>query len=311
MAGRRRKSAEPDRELVLQGFPRLSREVKDLVASRSKGTKVLVLRLRVLNLLRGYKTLTVRMCFYRLVSLFDYPNDVRFYKRLQYSLKVLRRALPNVNEKFEDPTRPLRLPKDPYRRLELWTEKTALEYMLRGQAKKYHVPILAERGFGSLSMFWKAVRRAARRKVKRILFISDHDPSGLEIDAVTRRETPVQVERIAITIEQIQRYRLPSIRVKRKDSRADRYMEQFGDNAWEVEALPPRALLRIVDRKLKENVPKQVLEEIRLQEEAERVTKPLEKRLIGRIREAARRLKARGIPDEEILRRLSESFGFT
>jgi hypothetical protein len=44
-----------------------------------------------MDLLLKYATITVRMVFYRLVSIFDYPNDRRFYKRLGYSLKRVRK----------------------------------------------------------------------------------------------------------------------------------------------------------------------------------------------------------------------------
>ncbi len=294
---------------LLRGFPRIDYQIKQLIAGISKGHRVLLLRLRIIELLHSYASITVRMVFYRLVSLYNYPNDRSFYKRLGYSLKRLRKLFPEVNEKFEDPTRPVRGIRMPNPKLELWLEKLSLEFFLRRLAEKYHVPTLAERGFGSITMFHRAVERAARRGVRKILFISDHDPSGLKIEEVTRREMSIHIERIALTMEQIRKYRLPSIRVKRKDSRAKRYIAKFGDNAWEVEALPPRVLLRIVEEKLTENIPEAFLEELRLKEEAEKVTRPFERRLIEEIRSDAVEMKREGVSDAEILRRLREKYG--
>ncbi len=128
------------------------------------------------------------MLFYRLVSLHRYDNDRNFYKRLQYSLKILRKLLPELNQKFEETTRMVSRPDAPRPPIELWVEKSSLEFFLRRWASRYHVPILAERGFGSITMFVKATRRAERRGVNKILFISDHDPSGLMINRVTGRE---------------------------------------------------------------------------------------------------------------------------
>ncbi|MCP8312923.1 MAG: hypothetical protein H3Z53_00915 [archaeon] len=229
--------------------------------------------------------------------------------RLGYSLKRLRKYFPDVHRKFEDPSRPIRIPWLPIREIELWLEKSSLEFFLRRLAERYHVPTLAERGFGSLSMFRKAIERAKRRGVRKVLLISDHDPSGLKIDEVTKREMPIEVERIALTMDQIRKYRLPSIRVKRKDSRAKKYIGKFGDNAWEVEALPPRTLLHIVEHELRKNIPREFLEELRLTEEVFKITKPLEKRLVERLREEAIKLKQEGISDEEILRRLKRKYG--
>jgi hypothetical protein len=45
--------------------------------------------------------------------------------------------------------------------------------------------------------------------------------------------------------------------------------------AWEVEALPPQVLLRIVRQKIRENIPKQLIKEIRTKEEASKLVKPL------------------------------------
>jgi len=287
-------------------FPRLRRETKELVASITRGARVLLLRLRILELLCSYTKITVRMLFYRLVSVYNYPNDRRFYKRLQYSLKRLRKFLPELNFKFEDPSRPLRKPRFPNPKLELWMEKASLEFFLRKLADKYRVPTLAERGFGSITMFRKAVERARRRGVEKVLFISDHDPSGLKIDEVTRREMlPIKVERIILTMDQIKKYRLPPIKVKRTDSRAKKYMEKFGDRAWETEALPPRALLHIVEQKLRENIPKEFLEELRLREEAEKIARRLEKRLIGEILH----LLKEGLSEEKILTQLASKYG--
>ncbi len=309
MPSRRHRSAgSTDKEEILQHFPRINQSTQQLIRRITKGKGVLLLRLRIMDLLLNYASITLRMVFYRLISIYNYPNDRRFYKRLGYSLKRIRKLLPEVNQKFEDPSRPVRIPGIPNPKLELFLEKASLEYFLRKVTDRYHVPTLAEKGFGSLSMFRKAIERARKRAVKKVLFVSDHDPSGLKIEEVTRKELPLIVERIALTMEQIKKYRLPAIRVKRSDSRAKKYIEVYGDNAWEVEALPPKALLRIVEQKLTENIPKEFLDELRLRAKVEKITRPLERKLIEKIRTEAARLKKEGKTDEKILERLIKEF---
>ncbi len=304
----RRRRAELRKLRLLRDFPRIDYQTKRLIAGITKGYRVLLLRLQVLELLRGYTSITVRMLFYVLISRYNYPSDRRFYKRLQYSLKRLRVVLPGLREKFEDPSRPVRTPRMPNPAIELWTEKSSLEFFLRRLSDKYRVPTQAERGFGSITMFDKAVQRAYRRGVRKVLFLSDHDPSGLMIDEVTRREMPIHVERIALTMDQINHYHLPPIRVKRRDSRAKKYIAKYGDRAWEVEALPPRALLHIVEEKLRESIPEEFLKELREREAVQRKTRGLERELTERFRGEALRLLREGLSDEEILRRLRERF---
>jgi len=293
---------------LLDAFPRLTGQTKYTVAMATKGIRVLELRLRILDLLRGYDVLTVRMLHYRLVSTFDYPNDRNFFKRTQYSLKVLRRLFPELRAKFEDPTRQVSNPMMPRPGIELWHEKSSLEVFSRRLAERYHVPTLAERGFGSLTMFFKAVVRAKKRGVRKILLLTDHDPSGLLIDRITRREMPIEVERIALTMEQIRRYRLPPLRVKRSDSRAKEYIRKFGDNAWEVEALPPKALLSIIRKKIVENLPKGFLEGLKSQEEAARIVRPLEREMVRGLREEAMKMRRKGLSAQQILSALRRRF---
>jgi len=293
-----------EKEELVASFPRLSREMKGILLTRTKGRGVLLLRLRMLSLLTSYEKLTVRMLFYRCVSMYNYPNSKNFYKRLQYSLKAVRKLFPEVGLKFEDPTRQVSAPPIPRPKIELWLEKASLEFYLGKVAERYHVPTLSSRGFGSVTMFIKAIERARRRGVVRILLISDHDPSGLLIAEVTKREMPVRVKRIALTMEQIKRYGLPSIRVKRSDSRAKKYIEKFGDRAWEVEALPPRTLLHIVEEELKRNITPGLLKEVRLSEEALRVTSRLEGEVGEWLREKAAAMLKGGGGREEARRRL-------
>lgn len=284
-------------------------ETKSLVAANTKGTKVLLLRLRTLELLRDYRRLTVRMAYYRLISADDYPNDREFYKRLQYSLKRLRKLLPEARLKLEDPTRQVSVPIPPSPDVELWVEKQSLQFVLQGLASKYHIPVLALRGFGSLSMFRKALQRAAKKKVTKILYVGDFDPSGLLIEEVAAKEMKMaKFERVAVTPEQAKKYRLPSVRVKKSDSRARKYIEKHGDEAWEAEALPPKALLHIVERAFRENLSEKFLKEISLEDEVARMTRPLERQLVGKIRAEAMELVRKGATKDSILARLKRRF---
>jgi hypothetical protein len=182
---------------------------------------------------------------------------------------------------------------------------------LKDLAEKYRVPTLAERGFGSITMFVRAIERARKRGVKKILLISDHDPSGLLIGEIRKREMTMpllEVERIALTDEQIKKYNLPSISVKKSDSRAKKYIDIYGNRAWEVESLPPRVLLRIVEQKINQNLTVPELQKIRTEEKVAQAVEPLEKELIEKLRKEAAILAKEGVSKENIVSRLRRRF---
>jgi hypothetical protein len=90
-----------------------------------------------------------------------------------------------------------------------------------------------------------------------ILHLGDHDPSGVDMtrDIQDRLEllsdrAPIEVRRIALTMEQVRRYNPPPNPAKITDSRSASYIDKYGDKSWELDALEPRVLVALI----KENV---------------------------------------------------------
>jgi DNA topoisomerase VI subunit A len=108
---RTRRRYEEDGAGTSEGpFPRIKKSQERTIRENTKSARLVLFRLRIIYALSQFKKLTVRMLFYRLVSVYDYPNDRNFYKRLEYSLKVLRKLFLGLNDKFDDPTRKVSLP---------------------------------------------------------------------------------------------------------------------------------------------------------------------------------------------------------
>ena len=129
-----------------------------------------------------------------------------------------------------------------------------------------------------------------------VVYCGDFDPSGNLIEAIAAEEMDhkraITFHRLAITMEQIKRLRPPSRPVNVKDSRAKEYIEKYGDRCWEVESIRPRTLYRLIEKGLRENVPKEFLEAAEARERAVRVARPITERLRKLIeREALRYLK--------------------
>jgi len=275
----------------------------------TKGEASRLLEERVIEASKPYPKLTVRQLFYILVSRYELPLTRRFYKLLVYHLVKLRRVLPWLYAKFVDLTRAYISPPWAYGEIEVWCEKDATRNFIGELAQRYRVPIQVERGFGSLSMFRDALTRARERGVRRILYIGDFDPSGLMIEEVTARELGIKIERIAITLDQIEKFKPPSRLVNMRDSRTKAYIQKYGHRCWEVEALDPSVLLHIVEDKLKENVPAEFMAEAELKDRASNIAKSLTEGLIRKIEAEAYSLIKAKVPEEEVVRRLSSIFG--
>lgn len=149
--------------------------------------------------------------------------------------------------------------------VEVWIEKDALLGVIEDVCDEYGVPYLACRGYASMSEIWRAghtrIKSQKRyRKKIRILYLGDHDPSGIDMTRdVQERLTmfagfPVQVERLALNMSQVEEHEPPPNPTKLTDSRALGYISQFGKECWELDALDPVTISDLVRDKLDEMI---------------------------------------------------------
>lgn len=109
-----------------------------------------------------------------------------------------------------------------------------------------------------------------------VLYLGDHDPSGKDMirditDRLTEFGVPnLKVESIALTTAQVRQFNPPPNPAKITDSRAAAYIAEFGAQSWELDALPPRELNRIVERAIARNVDKKLMDEVIARENEER-----------------------------------------
>ena len=90
----------------------------------------------------------------------------------------------------------------------------------------------------------------------RVYLVSDHDPSGLDLqrsweEALRNFCVAAIFVRIGLTREQVNglspRLR-QGIEVKPSDSRAAKYVEQYGNRCWEADVLPASDIQAALDR---------------------------------------------------------------
>ena len=149
--------------------------------------------------------------------------------------------------------------------VEVWAEKVAVAGILEDMViDRYGVLFVAGLRYSSLThLHGAACRFAARPGRTVILYVGDHDPSGLDMDRdhVARLEDlgrelksdlSVSLKRVALTVDQIEEYDLLPQHTKATDSRAAGYDH---DGSWELDALPPDVLSDVVERAIREWLP--------------------------------------------------------
>ena len=139
--------------------------------------------------------------------------------------------------------------------VEVWVEKEALAGVFASVADELRVVSFPNRGYTSITLLHEAAERiraadSDRRPV--ILYFGDFDPSGQDIERNIRDKlndtfgVDVGVERVALTREQIDERELPPQPAKSSDSRYEDFVEEHGDIAVELDALPPEDLREMV-----------------------------------------------------------------
>ena len=135
-------------------------------------------------------------------------------------------------------------------------EKEALRGFFEPLARRYRVNLVVCRGYPSITR----IREAREQRVPRgaryvILYFGDWDPSGEDIFRWINEELRpygIEVRKVALTREQVERYNLPSMPANDRDPRYRRYVERYGRYAVELDALHPAVLRDIVRRSILE-----------------------------------------------------------
>jgi hypothetical protein len=208
--------------------------------------------------------LTLRQLYYQFVSRDLIPNNDRQYKRLAglidwYHIMDRTRTL-RGNNYYASPAQVIESVQYGYlterwsdqdTRVEVWIEKDALVGVLDRPCDEMDVRYFSCRGYTSASAMWRAAQRLAAYEDAGqntvILHLGDHDPSGIDMtrDIQERLElfgSDVRVERIALTMEQVNQYNPPPNPAKLTDARAQGYIDTYGRSSWELDALDPHTI---------------------------------------------------------------------
>jgi hypothetical protein len=242
---------------------------------------------------------TVRQIFYQLVSKLGYPNTKSAYNRLSNVLTKAREDRLVDPERIIDQSRPKYMHDPAYLTskesidawfnsiingfdlnrwdnqsvyVECWIEKDALARVIKPVCEKYRVPLIVGKGYSSYTQIYEAAKRFPSGKDVVILYLGDHDPTGLHIEEKLRDRlegevrrmrkylTFIEVKRIALTTEQINRYNLHNLysTMKKASQKAEEYRKIFKDKpwlqdkVWELDVLSPQVLINLLESAIKE-----------------------------------------------------------
>ena len=230
---------------------------------------------------QGFK-LTLRQLYYKFVARNLIPNNQKEYKKLGELINDARLAGLIDWDAIVDHTRSLRglmtwedpaeivsaqaynFRLDPWKnqkqRIEVWIEKDAAVSIVAPVCNAHRIDFFSCRGYTGQSAMYSAGKRLEAYhdlgKEVTVLHFGDHDPSGMDMsrDIEERLKEfarqPIQVLRCALNLDQVQQYNPPPNPAKETDSRCAGYVQEFGQESWELDALEPKVINDIIEREV-------------------------------------------------------------
>lgn len=152
--------------------------------------------------------------------------------------------------------------------VEVYVEKDSLGPIVARPANRWRAPHMACKGYLSASQAWRAGLRfkQAMEDGKRavLIHVGDHDPSGRDMTRDNWKrlnmfaESDIEVNRVALNMDQIRERNPPPNPAKITDTRFAKYVAEFGDKCWELDALEPKELDDLVSLAVESYVDKEL-----------------------------------------------------
>ena len=162
--------------------------------------------------------------------------------------------------------------------VEVWCESRSIAGVIEDDCRELAVSLYPCGGFASLSLVHHAAEAISHHCSTRgvpaeIIYIGDHDPAGVLIDKKVESEfwehlddsITVNLHRIAINADQIDKFNLPSRPRKPGEKRAQHIVKNV-----EAESLPAPIMRQLLRNKIESFLPAGALEVAKAAEESER-----------------------------------------
>jgi hypothetical protein len=243
----------------------------------------------VIEELKQYKPLTLRQIYYQLVGKGYIDNNPSQYIYLSKLLKFARIDGLIEWEDMEDRSRVIKNNEGDqdkqsflkyeyrnfllgYRRdfmqtqenyIEVWIEKDALSSIFNPICIEYGINLVICRGFSSTSFLLDFKERISTHSGPiKILYFGDFDPSGMEM--IPAMETTVKDEmkleqdieyiQIALTKKDCKGLIQNPDSIKAGDTRAKKFIEEYGEHGYELDAMSVEKLTSKLKEAIEENI---------------------------------------------------------
>lgn len=146
------------------------------------------------------------------------------------------------------------------RKVIIISEKATVSGILRPVLEEYGVPFMALHGFNSATKVHElAAESAADERMHVFLYVGDYDCSGMHM---SEKDLPQRLGKYGANAFEFRRIALidddlddlPSFEAKEFDPRYRWYVEMFGEEAWELDAMNPNVLRKRVADSLGEYI---------------------------------------------------------
>jgi hypothetical protein len=140
--------------------------------------------------------------------------------------------------------------------VELLVEKNTIFPLIKNHvANALRVPITSLRGYGSFPAARDVAERFKRSGKDKlvVVYISDLDPEGVDMPSSWKKylrhdfKVEATVYRATVTPAQVKKYKLPpDADVKLSSTRAGKFIQEYGDQCWELDSMPEQILINEV-----------------------------------------------------------------
>jgi hypothetical protein len=140
--------------------------------------------------------------------------------------------------------------------VELLVEKNTIFPLIKNHvANVLRVPITSLRGYGSFPAARDVAERFKRSGKDKlvVVYISDLDPEGVDMPSSWKKylrhdfKVEATVYRATVTPAQVKKYKLPpDADVKLSSTRAGKFIQEYGDQCWELDSMPEQILINEV-----------------------------------------------------------------
>jgi hypothetical protein len=214
-----------------------------------------------------YKTLSDRLVKARMGGLIPW-GSLADHVRYRWWFKPSGQTV-NIDELVERATEGLG--EDPWeamgKRIVVWLEKDALAELIYDAVGGFYIPLAVSRGYSSWTFIYDNLDIFHSDCEAKVLYLGDHDPSGIDIERFTGEAVEyfgvdLTLKRIALTYGQVLSYNLLPNPTKKADPRAEEYVARYGDQCWELDALEPTELQRIVKEAVEAEIDPKIWSEV-------------------------------------------------